>query len=548
MRAVLWSATLASAITGLSVGALAVSAARPQAWAATAHICAAPHVADTGASKAGPDGYGVVRFANSCAAAVQPMLEAQVAKLHSFESDTDTWVTIARRDPGCAIAWWGAAMSARGNPLGGTLDAGSLARGRGLIDHALAARTVSARERGLVEAMDVYYRPYGDQIARARAYADRMDAVRAANPDDPDIAALDGLAIIEGVDLDDKTYARQKRAGAILQAVMEAHPENPGAPHYLIHAYDYAALAPLAVRAAEVYPTLATGSPHAQHMPSHIWSMLGAWDKSIDANRRSNLIADPSSHHDPVKGDIVYEHAFDFIDYARLQLGEDRHVGADLAAARAGDGMPTVIVARYALERGDWADAVKVPVSTKDPFDATLARFARAYGAARLGDAVLAATEIKALRATREPVVTATSEYWGVFVDIYAKTAQAWALKAQGRDAEALSLMAEAAAQDDRHEKHIYLENKILPMRESLGDMELALGHQREALAAYETSLRLAPNRYRSFLGAAEASRAIGDKAGARGWWEKVVALSREGDKTRPGVAEAVAALAAGNG
>ncbi len=541
MRAPTWSATLASAITGLVLGAVVTEAARPPAWAATAHICSAPR-----ATRSGSDGYGVVHFANSCSAAVQPMLEDQVARLHSFESDTDTWVRIAHRDPGCAIAWWGAAMSARGNPLGGTLDAGSLARGRALIDHALAVKTVSPRERGLIEAMDIYYGPYADQITRARAYADRMDAVRAANPDDPDIAALDGLAIIEGVDLDDKTYTRQKRAGAILEAVMRAHPENPGAPHYLIHAYDYAALAPLAVHAAQVYPTLATGSSHAQHMPSHIWSMLGEWDKSIEANRRSNDLADPSSHHDAIKGDIVYEHAFDFIDYARLQLGQDRHVGADLAAARGGDGMPTVIVARYALERDDWRDALKVPVATSDPFDAALAHFARAYGAARLGDAATAATEIKALQATRAPVVAATSEYWGVFVDIYAKTAQAWALKAQGRDAEALSLMAQAAAQDDGHEKHIYLENKILPMREALGDMELELGHPREALAAYEASLKLAPNRYRSFLGAAKAADASGDKAGARRWWEKVVAASQEGDKTRPGVAEAKAALAAG--
>ena len=305
----------------------------------------------------------------------------------------------------------------------------------------------------------------------------------------------------------------------------------------------------MAVGAAQVYPTLATGSPHAQHMPSHIWSMLGEWDKSIAANRHSNDLADPSSHHDAVKGDIVYAHAFDFIAYARLQLGEDRHVAADLAAAaKTDDGAPTVIAARYALERGDWRDAERVPVPAHDPFDAALARFARAYGAARAGDATLATSEVAALRATRAPVVAATSEYWGVFVDIYADAARAWLLKAQGHDADALALMGQAAARDDGHEKHIYLENKILPMREALGDMEAELGHPKEALAAYEASLALAPNRYRSVLGAAKAAEAAGDKAGARGWWEKLVALSREGDRTRPGFAEARAALAAGNG
>lgn len=489
-----------------------------------------------GRSTSQPTGFGIVHFANSCAAAVQPALELAIAKLHSFEAEPADFRAVAKRDPTCAIAWWGAAMSARGNPLGGELDATSYAAGRRDTDHALAlAAHASPRERDLVAAMDTYYRSYPDTIARGRAYATKMHAVHAAYPDDPDIAALDGLAIIEGVDLNDKTFARQKRAGRILEAVMRAHPEHPGAPHYLIHAYDYTALAPEAVHAAEVEPLVAPAASHAQHMPSHIWSMLGAWDRSIDANRRSEFIADPASGHDPVKGDIVFEHAFDFIAYARLQKGEDRHVGADLAALRAkGAAMPTVVVARYALERGDWADAARVPVPS-DAFDAALARFARAYGAARAGDRSAAARELQALEALRQPVAAGAGEYWGVFVDIYVKAARAWILVDEGKAEPALALMREAAAQDDGHEKHIYLENKMLPMRESLADMEAALGHPRDALADYAASLNLAPNRYRSFLGAATAAQAAGDKAAARDWSAKLVALANDGDKARPG-------------
>ena len=531
------STLFASTIAGLSAGLLFLDAARPPAFAA-GHICSS-------ASSHASQGYGVVRFANTCSAGVQPALQLEIAKLHSFEADSGDFAAIARRDPGCAIALWGAAMSARGNPLGGSLDDASLAKGRAYIDRASAVKSASPRERGLIDALSTYYRAYPDQIARARAYADKMDAVHAAYPEDPDVAAFDGLAIIEGVDLSDKSYSRQKRAGAILEAVMKAHPENPGAPHYLIHAYDYTALAPLAVHAAEVYPTIATASSHAQHMPSHIWSMLGAWDKSIDANRKSSYLAEPSSAHGAVKGDIVFEHAFDFIAYARLQEGEDRHVGEDLAALKAKADMPLIVEARYALERADWHDAELVPVPANDAFDAALARFTRAYGAARAGDAQQAANEIAALQALREPVKQAAGEYWAVFVDIYVKTAQAWLLKDQGRDADALALMQQAATQDDGHEKHIYLENKILPVRESLGDMELALGHPKEALAAYEGSLKLAPNRYRSFLGAAKAAEASGDTAAARGWFGKVMDLSKEGDKSRPGFAEARAYLAA---
>ena len=530
-------------LSAASAIALSAMSAPDATFATTRHLCSAQQGRSAASGSGGTSGYGVVHFANSCAPAVQPALQLAVAKLHSFEAEPTDFIAIAKRDPGCAVAWWGAAMSARGNPLGGSLGATAITAGRYDVRRAMAAaRTATPRERDLIAAMDTYYKSYPDQIARGRAYAERMDAVRAAYPDDPDIAALDGLAIIEGVDLNDKSYARQKRAGAILEAVMAAHPDHPGAPHYLIHAYDYTALAPKAVHAAEVESQISPSSSHAQHMPAHIWSMLGAWDKSINANRRSEYIADTATAHDPVRGDIVYEHAFDFVAYARLQKGEDLHVAQDLAAMRS-QGMPTIVVARYALERADWTDAAKVPVPTNDAFDAALARFARAYGAARAGDAAQAATEVQAIEALRGPVAQGAGEYWGVFVDIYVKAAKAWLAKAQGQPDMALALMRQAADADDGHEKHIYLENKILPMRESLGDMELALGHPREALAAYQESLKLAPNRYRSFLGAAQAAEAAGDRAAAQAWGAKLLALAKDGDKARPGwrVAENIA-------
>ncbi len=533
------STSFAASLPVLAAAALLTSSLRQQAFAAAQHFCSAPRPSSASLS------YGTVHMANSCAAASQAELQREIAKLDSFEADSGDFASIARRDASCALAWWGAAMSARGNPLGGSLDEASLRKGRAYVDEALKVKTVTPREKGLIEAMDAYYRPYKDQIARARAYADRMDAVHAGFPDDPDIAAFDGLAIIEGVDLNDKTYSRQKRAGAILEAVMKAHPENPGAPHYLIHAYDYTALAPLAVHAAEVYPTIATASSHAQHMPAHIWSMLGAWDRSIDANRKSEFLAEPASDHGYVKGDIVFEHAFDFIAYARLQKGEDKHVADDLAALKARRDAPLIVEARYPLERGDWAAAAKVPVPGNDVFDAALARFTRGYGAARAGRVAEAGRELAALKALRASVSQSAGEYWGQFVDIYAETVGAWMLEAQGKDAEALALMTSAADQDDGHEKHIYLENKILPMREALGDMKLALHHPQAALAAYQQSLKLAPNRYRSFLGAARAAQAVGDSAGARGWWDKLIQLAKDGDKARPGYAEAETFIAA---
>ncbi len=530
-------ASLGSLACGGALAALLLN--QPLAVAASAPHCATTPAAGT----ASPTGYGNVHFANSCSAAAQPALQLEMARLHSFEAAVSRFEAVARQDRGCAIAYWGAAMSARGNPLGGVLGEADLKTGRHLVDEALALKAGTPREAALIGATDVYYRPYPDQTTRARAYADIMDKVRAAYPEDPDIASFDGLAIIEGVDLQDKTYARQKRAGAILQAVMAAHPDHPGAPHYLIHAFDYTALAEQGVPAATAYTAIATASSHAQHMPSHIWSMIGAWDKSIDANRRSEALLDPAAARSAVRGDTVYEHAYDFIAYARLQRGEDRHVAADLASQ--GGEAPTIVRARYPLERGDWAAAAIVPLPSDDPFNIALARFARAYGAARLGDVARAEAELKALQATRTRVQAAEGEYWAVFVDIYATAARAWLLKAQGHDAEALATMAQAAATDDGHEKHIYLENKIVPMRESLGDMALSLGRPAEALQAYTQSLALAPNRFRAFVGAGKAAAALGEKEGARAWFAKAVALSQPGDKLRPDLRAAQDYLAA---
>ena len=508
-------------------------------------VCGALSLLAAPALAAAPT-YGTVHFANSCAPGAQASLNLAIAKLHSFEAEPTDFAEPLKRDRQCAIAWWGAAMAARGNPLGGMLDAKDIATGKAYIQRASQlASHATPRERGLIDALTVYYGSFPDNLARARAYSDKMDALHAAYPDDPDIGAFDGLAIIEGADLNDKTYARQKRAGAVLEQVMRAHPENPGAPHYLIHAYDYPALAPMAVHAAEIYPTLATASSHAQHMPGHIWSMLGAWDKSIAANRQAEFVAEPSSAHDPVKGDIVFEHAFDFIAYSRLQKAQDRHVGEDLAAMRAaGQAMPTVVVARYALERGDWRNAERTPLPN-DVFDAVLARFARAYGAARAGDVETARTELAALRGLRQPIAEAAGAYWAQSDDIYADAAEAWLLKAQGKTDEALTLMRRAAAADDGHGKHIYLENKLLPMRESLADMELAAGHATEALADYRASADLAPNRYRTLLGIAKAAEAAGDKSTARDAFTRLLALAKDGDHARAGEAAANAYLAA---
>lgn len=487
-----------------------------------------------------PAKFGTIDFENSCARSVQAEFRNAVAMLHSFAADAKQFADVAGHDPSCAIAWWGAAMAARGNPLVGELDRDGLKVGREYLAQAQKLKT-TPRERSYLDAMEVYYREYpnGGQLARARAYEAAMERVFRLNPDDVEAEAFYGLAMVEAVDLNSRSYDQQLKAGKVLEALLARHPDHPGALHYLIHAYDFAPLATRGLPAARRYAAAAPASYHARHMPAHIFTMLGLWEESIQANRESNAVIDPGHADDAVGGDIAYLHAFDFIAYARLQLAQDRQVAADLEALRNAGQATTLMQARYALERGDWKAAANVPLANDGSFDDVTARFARALGAARLGEVNNAKTELSALRALRGEIEQASGAYWAGFVDIYARAVDGWIAKADGRPDEGLNAMSEAAALDDAREKSIAMENKLLQMRELLGEYLLEVGRPVAAEAAFATSLENAPNRFRSFLGGARAAKAAGDGPKARDYYGKLLTLTLKADSRSQEISEA---------
>jgi tetratricopeptide (TPR) repeat protein len=233
----------------------------------------------------------------------------------------------------------------------------------------------------------------------------------------------------------------------------------------------------------------------------------------------------------------------DFIAYARLQLAQDRQVEAALARASASSER-TIVEARYVLERGAWADAASLAPARPTPLDEVTIRFVRALGAARAGQAAAARTELSRLRALRGPVLRTEGEYWAGLVDVYAAAADAWLASAEGRSDQAGTMMEAAAALDDGREKHILLENKLVPQRELLGDLHLQSGRPAQALAAYEASLQAAPNRFRSYLGAARAAHALGRTEDARRWAGKLVDLIGPEESVRAEIAEARSLLA----
>jgi len=487
-----------------------------------------------------PATFGAVDFENSCATSVQAQFRTAVAKLHSFAAQAKDFVEVARNDPSCAIAWWGAAMAARGNPLVGELDREGLQAGQDYLRRATTLKP-TPRERGYVDALLVYYQEYpnGGQLARTRAYETAMERVFTAYPEDTEAAAFYGLAIVEAIDLNGRNYDQQVKAGKVLEALLARHPDHPGGLHYLIHAYDFAPLAERGLAAARRYAAAAPASYHARHMPAHIFTMLGLWEESIQANRDSNAVIDPDHAGDAIGGDIAGLHAFDFITYARLQRAQDRWVAADLQAMRKARRPATLMSARYVLERGDWQAAADLALVNDGSFDEVTSRFARALGAARLGRAERARTELSYLRTLRSTIEQKSGSYWAGSVDIYARAADGWISKAEGHPDEGLTRLSEAVELDDAREKSIAMENKLLPMRELLGEYLLEIGRPVAAEAAFAQSLEHSRNRFRSYLGGARAAVAAGDPLKAREYYGKLLELARSADSRSEAISEA---------
>jgi len=382
-----------------------------------------------------------------------------------------------------------------------------------------------------------------------------MERLAGKYPDDKEAAIFYALALLEAVDHRDKTYARQIKAGAILESIDRAQPKHPGLAHYIIHAYDFEPLAPRGVSAADKYAKVAPSAPHAQHMPSHIYSILGRWEDSIRSNQAAvKASREYAARNAPGTTFSQEPHAQDFMAYAYLQLGQDREASRvidEVAAITKFSGGRTygrdtgqaAPASRFVLERAAWSEALTLPVRTDAyAYAQAMPRFVRAVGAGKLGRPDVAKEEIAQLQALSK---AAENSYWSEQIHVLVLAASGWQARAEGKNDEALKLMRAAAALEDSTEKHVSMENRLYPMREMLGDLLLETGQPALALQAYEASLHSAPNRLRAFYGAAKAANAAGDSTKARDYFEKVAALARNADPERVEVQEAKAFLIA---
>ncbi len=504
-----------------------------------------------------PEKLGKVHFPVSCAPAAQQQFDRAVAMLHSFwySKAANAFAEVAKADPSCAMAYWGIAINRRANPLAGAPDAAALKDGWEAAEKAKSIGAKTDRERDYVAAIGSYYKDWEklDHKTRVLAYEKSMEEVYSRYPEDSEAAVFYALALDEAVTVlpADKNFRRQLKAGAMLEKVLAAQPEHPGALHYLIHTYDFPPLADRGLAAAREYGVAAPAVPHALHMPSHIYSMLGMWQDSIQANQAALSIA-PG-----------YAHALDFMVYAYLQGAQDveakrgveRSIELQKNQAATVVANPTgailapytalaAIPARYAIERGAWAEAAALPLESSNPVADAITYFARAMGSVRSGDLESARKEIEQLRRIQEELAQAKQDYWAEQVEIQRSAAAAWVTYAEGKKDEPLRLMRSAADREDASQKDVAMENRVLPMRELLGELLLAMNEPALALKEFETSLVAARNRYRGFYGAAKAAQRSGDQQKTRSYYEKLMALCNHADGERPELAEAKKYLA----
>lgn len=494
---------------------------------------------------------GTVSFPIACSEAAQREFTRGLALYHSFffAAAVKSFTTVTALDPSCAMGHWGIAMG-HWYPLWAPPTEAALKAGTAAVERAKAIGGKTPRERDYIAAIEHFYRD-ADKLphpARALAYERAMEPLVQRHPDDAEAAILHALALLASANPTDKTYARQLKSARILEKLFVEQPRHPGVAHYLIHAYDYPALAQRGLPAARRYGQIAPSVPHALHMPSHTYTQLGLWEDSIRSNRASEAAARDL-------GDAAPQfHSLDYQVYAHLQLAQDA------AAKRAIDRLRQVQnarpamnqmhygvsagPARWVVERKQWAEAAALEV-LPGPFAYTqaLTHFARALGQARSGDVAGARKDVERLEALRETQAKQVA-YWATQIEIQRRAATAWIALAEKKTGEAVTLMRSAADLEGTTDKNPVTPGAIVPARELLGEMLLETGDAAQALREFEASLTNEPNRLNGLWGAARAAERSGDRAKAKDYYTKLITLAAGADTERPALREAKAFLA----
>lgn len=486
---------------------------------------------------AAPSRLGKVHFQVTCNAAAQREFNTAMAYYHSFAWNEmrEPLERTLQADPKCGMAYWLRTLGSLDNPFiwPGIISAATLEKGPELLQTARRTGLKSQRERDYVEALEAFFRDHDklDHRTRVTALVTALERVMQRYPKDTEAATLYALMLSASFDPADKKYTNQLKAARILEPIFKAQPQHPGLAHYLIHSYDYPPIAAKGVGAARRYGKIAPDAPHALHMPSHIFTRVGAWKESIESNRASARSG----------GDKSFDkwHAYDYMVYAHLQLGQQReardiveeaqknptridHPGTAYAYAA----MP----ARLALERAAWKEAAALELFPptdgfpwkKYTFAEAVNAYARGLGAALSGDAASARAQAARLDALRGQTKV---PYWAEQIAIQADVVRALALRAEGDAAQGLAALRAAAVREDATEKHAVTPGPIVPARELLAYVLLEAGDPKAALSDFESVLSREPNRLRTLAGAAQAAERAGNRKKAEQYAARLPAM-----------------------
>jgi len=511
---------------------------------------------------------GKVEFAVSCIPEVQSEFSRGVALLHSFfyEEARRAFTSVAERDPKCAMAQWGIAMT-WWHPIWTPPTPDEMSAGKAAIEKAMALNAGTDRERGFITALNVYYNtldssssgavgqschgPVGPRD-RVIAYEKAMQAVRDKHPDDFEAQTFYAFAVLADgyANPNDTSLSKQLEAAAIFEKLWKQNTRHPGVVHYLIHCYDYPALAQRGLAAAQSYASIAPWVPHALHMPSHIFTRLGMWDESVAANRAS---ADASQayaamrHRDATEAEEL--HALDYMAYSYLQEARDteakkivdvaakvRKTNPELefSAAYALAAIPT----RYAFERNDWTAAAalaipNLPHWSSFPFMEALIEYGHALGRAHIGDLDGAQKAIARMGELRDATKDPKFDYFKKHLDLQMQAASAWVATAEGKKEEAIQMLRRAADAEDILGKHPVSPGAFVPIREQLGSLLLENNQPKEAQQEFEAALKIYPGRFHGLYGAARAAEKSGDKENANHYYAKLAAQTANATGSR---------------
>ena len=513
-------------------------------------------------------GVGKVTFPITCTADAQADFARGVALLHSFfyEEARRIFTSIAERDPKCAMAQWGIAMT-WWHPIWTPPTPDEMRAGKAAIEKAMSLKPGSDREHGFITALNTYYNtaessnaaPVGQSCHgpvgprdRVIAYEKAMRQLRDKYAVDFEVQTFYAFAVLSTgyATPNDTSLSKQLEAAGILEELWKQNANHPGVVHYLIHAYDYPQFAQRGLTAAQTYDDIAPWVPHALHMPSHIFTRLGMWDESIAANQASAEASRAYAamrHRDASEAEEL--HALDYMAYSYLQEARDAEAKKIVdAAAKVRKTNPELefiaayalaaIPTRYAFERNDWAAAANlaipnVPHWSSFPFLAALIEYGHALGRAHTGDLDGARKAIARMQQLRDATKEPKFDYFKSHLDLQMQAASAWVAEAEGKKKEAIDMLRRAADSEDRLGKHPVSPGAFVPVREQLGTLLLEAGQPKEARREFEAALKIYPGRFRGLYGAAQAAEQAGDNEDANRYYTKLAAQTSKAGGSR---------------